>query len=135
LRFCAAARECALRDPQAKREAQNYRSIRHSGNSGKTSRFDAFALVRRLSFMTAVTTTRFDERRTTTFGLVGGITFCESMVPLISPPFHANMLLQFNKVGKLALFFRRIPGANSRVGIAKKSTKKGSFARKNSEVV
>nr|CUV11836.1 protein of unknown function [Ralstonia solanacearum] len=43
--------------------------------------------MRRLSFMTAVTTTRFDERRTTTFGLVGGITFCESMVPLISPPF------------------------------------------------
>ncbi len=65
--------------------------------------------------MTAVTTARFDERRTTTFGLVGGINFCESMIPLISPFFHANMLLQFNKVGKLAVFFRRILGANSRL--------------------
>lgn len=48
-----------------------YRGVRHSGSSGKVLRVDAFALLRRRSFMAAVTATRFDERRTTTFGAVG----------------------------------------------------------------
>lgn len=48
-----------------------YREVRHSGNSGKVVRVEAFALLRRRSFMAAVTATRFDERRTTTFGAVG----------------------------------------------------------------